>query len=436
MCATAVLAVAALLMAACSGKDSAAKGKGPPPATVVTLKAAESHPLDITVTGYGTLRGDEEVTLSARVGGRVTEVRADAGDRVGFGGLLAQVDPVDYQIALEQARALLGETLARLGVESMPGEESGGEPFSIESLPAVSRARQVAENAEATYQRNLELFNDKPPLISAQTLADHKTTADTAKSAYRSEQLSAMALLAEAKSRRLMVAAKERDLAEASLRAPTREQAAAQAGVHLPSAGDNAPRYLVARRMVSVGEHVAPGQPLFRLVADTTVKAVVGLPERELPRIREGMQASITLDGAVGSFPGTVRRITRSVDEATRMFEVEVVAANAGGAMRPGSFARADITVSNDPAAVWVPVEAVMTYIGIRKVFTVADGKAVEHIVELGPNRGSLVNVASGLALPAEVIITGASKLSNGSAVSVRSAEPVPAVAPVAGGAQ
>jgi len=433
-----LLALAALGLTACSGKDAdAAKAKGPPPATVVTLRPAETHPLDIILAGFGTLRGDEEVTLAARVGGRVTEVRVDAGDRVDFAGLLAQIDPVDYRIALEQAKASLGETLARLGVDASVDDSKGGSgvEVDIESLPAVSRARGVSENAERTYQRNLELFNDKPPLISAQVLADYKTAAETARSAYRSEQLAAKALLAEAASKRLMVTARERDLAEASVRAPTREQASAQAGVHINVAGTGKPRYMVARRMVSVGEHVTPGQPLFRIFADSTVKAVVGLPERELGRVNEGMSAMIVVEGVAKGFPGTVRRVNRSVNEVTRMFEVEVVADNASGELRPGSFVRADITVGHDAAAVFVPVEAVLTYIGMRKVFTVAEGRAVEHVVELGPNRGGLVQVAKGLGAPAEVIVTGGSKLSNGSPVSVRVVTPenVPTQQPATG---
>jgi len=119
-----------------------------------------------------------------------------------------------------------------------------------------------------------------------------------------------------------------------------------------------------------------------------------------------------------------VDRIAPAVDDRKRTFLVEIRIDNAEGLLRPGGFARGEIETHVDPEVVFVPQDAIVVALGLSKVFTVKDGKAVEHKVTTGAHDGSFLEVANGDLMPGdEVVVRGAARLAQGMAVQV---EPLP----------
>src|SRR5690606_19015966 len=92
-------------------------------------------------------------------------------------------------------------------------------------------------------------------------------------------------------------------------------------------------------------------------------------------------------------FSGIVRRINPSVSQSTRTFEVEVLIPNADGLLKPGGFAKAAIAIRVDPTGVTVPVDAVVTFAGITKIFLMKDGKAREVRVTTGVQQTDWVEI-------------------------------------------
>src|SRR5690554_6753374 len=88
-----------------------------PELTNAAERSGETEPIEVavaparwvvvprTIPVTGSLYGDEQATLAAKVPGRVLEVLVDVGDRVAAGEELARIDPTDYRLAVEQ-RAL------------------------------------------------------------------------------------------------------------------------------------------------------------------------------------------------------------------------------------------------------------------------------------------------------------------------------------------
>ena len=72
---------------------------------------------------------------------------------------------------------------------------------------------------------------------------------------------------------------------------------------------------------------------------------------------------------------------------------------------------------------VFVPFQAVVTFAGVEKVYSVKDGVAVEHRVRTGLREDGLVEIVSGLSAPAEVVIEGQARLAPGVPVQPRPAE-------------
>jgi RND family efflux transporter MFP subunit len=389
-------------LAAGCGRDESKKDAGPAtrPAVAVKLAPVVMTSLDRTVDVVGTLFGDEEIAISPKVPGRILTISADVGDRVAGGQQLAQIDPVDYQLEVARRESALSEALSKVGLTAIPTGD-----FDVTKVSTVERTRFQAANAQAKLERAKKIFQQQPPLISEQEFADIQTAYDVAQRDYEVAKLEAESLLAAARSRRSELASAQQQLADTRIAAPA-----------LP-----APRtYAVSQRMTSAGEFVATSAPIFRLVLDDTLKFRGSLPERYVGQVQKGQKISLKIEGVKDPAVGEVSRINPAVDTATRTFQIEGRFENSKGALRPGNFGRGTITVGVDDAVVTVPAKAVRSFAGVDKVFTVQDGKAVEHVVNLGAETKGMIALRNEkLGGSKEVVVEGVERLANGAPVTV-----------------
>jgi multidrug efflux pump subunit AcrA (membrane-fusion protein) len=420
----------AVLLAAGGGcsrtaEKAATPATAPIPPVIVVLAAAQTHPVVRTIAIVGSLHGDEEVTVAAKVAGRIVLVAKDAGDRAGFGETLAQIDPADYEIAVLQARMAVLEKLARLGLGEPPGAA-----FDVAKVPAVEQARLEAANAESRFRRAEAMMLEKPPVMNEQEFADLRTAYQVALNAREAHVLEAKAILAEVHSRQADLRLREHTLSETVVRTPLEREVAASVTASPQDGG--LPRYGVAERMVSVGEYVAPGAKLFRLVADHPLEFRGGVPERFIERVHVEQTVRVRGAASATAIEGKISRVNPEVDPLTRTFEIAVLLPNETRALRPGGFARAEIVTGRDDLAVFAPEDAIVAFVGKKRVYTVEAGKAVEHVVTTGSRQGGLVEITEGLRAGALVVVSGATKLAPGAPVEVRTAsDSAPPAVPV-----
>ena len=104
----AVVAAVTVLVVACGGEPEVAEKKLRP------VRYMEVNWLDTSqeVSFAGVARSGIESRLSFRVGGTIDTVRAQVGDRVQRGEVLARLDPTDYRLAVEEAEAAEAQSIA------------------------------------------------------------------------------------------------------------------------------------------------------------------------------------------------------------------------------------------------------------------------------------------------------------------------------------
>ncbi len=391
--------VVGLVVAGC-GRSAGAPGAAGPQAepVVVALAPVQVRSIPRTIDATGTLFGEEEITISAKLSGRVADIMADVGDPILPGGALARIDGTDYRLALTERRTAVLATLAKIGLTALPPEG-----FDPSEVPTVVRARAEAANARARLERGRTLYEEDPPLISEEDFADLTTAWEVAVSGAEVELLTARAVVAEARALAAQAAVAEQRLADTLLRAPGR-------------AGDPTPRYRVAERIVSLGEYVTEGRPTFRLVAGDLIKFRADVPERFVGEVAVGQGASVWVEAYDEPVEGETARVSPRIDPLSRTFQVEIHVPNADGRLKPGAFARGRIATRMDEGAAMVPEAAVATFAGVHKVFSVRDGKAVEHRVRLGDRRDGLVEIVGGLDAR-DVVVSGAAELADGAPV-------------------
>ena len=197
----------------------------------------------------------------------------------------------------------------------------------------------------------------------------------------------------------LLFPARQELLAERRSALSLARQQLADSVLHAPIDG------AVRERLVSVGEYLAAGSPVVRLVRIHPLRLRVAVPERDAAAIRVGQEVRVHLEGDSMEHAGRVARLSPAIQEQNRTLVVEAEVANRQGVLRPGAFARAEIVVEAARPAVLVPVKAIVTFAGLERVFGVKDGLAVEKRIRTGRRVGDRVEVLDGLASGEQVVV-------------------------------
>jgi membrane fusion protein (multidrug efflux system) len=178
----------------------------------------------------------------------------------------------------------------------------------------------------------------------------------------------------------------------------------------------------VVKRLVSAGEYVRPGTPLFDLVADDPLKLRGDVPERFAEELAVGQPVQVKVDAYPNdAFEGRLLRVSPAANAENRSITVEATVPNLDHRLKPGFFVSANIVTRADDEALVVPETAVISFAGVTKLFVVRDDIAYERHVRIGTRDDQgLVEVLEGLHADEVVATSGLAKLENGMAVAVR----------------
>jgi membrane fusion protein (multidrug efflux system) len=300
--------------------------------------------------------------VSARVGGTVTKVNVKENLYVEAGTVLVELDPRDYQVAVDRARAELADAQANAsgaatgipltqvstetGVRTATGgvEEAQAGVGVADQQVEAARAQLVAAQArqrekEATAVKSSKDVERLKGLAAKEEIAQQqydaavsaaesaRASADAAKSdvsaaqaavavsEQRARQARGTAAQAQAALRasqtgpeQLRVTKARADMANARVQQMT--AALAQAELNLQRTKITAPSAgVVSRKSVEAGQVIQPGQPLFALVSLADVWVTANYKETQLKRVQPGQRATVKVDGVDKVFDGHVESI-------------------------------------------------------------------------------------------------------------------------------
>ena len=178
-------------------------------------------------------------------------------------------------------------------------------------------------------------------------------------------------------------------------------------------------------RMVSPGDYVAPGKPLVNLEDTRTLKVEFSLPEKYSVTVSTGQSFTLQTSSLAGrDFSGEIYVINPLVDAASRSLKVRGRIDNSEGLLRPGQFAKLQLTISSRENVLFIPEQAVILQTNSNLVFKVVDAKAEMVPVQLGQRSKGWVEIVSGLSAGDVVITGGHQKIGPGSPVHAIPADP------------
>lgn len=170
-------------------------------------------------------------------------------------------------------------------------------------------------------------------------------------------------------------------------------------------------------RNVEVGQTASPGgEALFRLSAGGEVELRGQVAEQDLPLLKVGQAVNVRLTGTPQVYPGHVRLLGAVIDPQTRLGSVRV-ALTPDPNLRPGAFARADVTISNAQRVV-LPQTAVLTDDKGSYVLIVnAHNKVERRPVRVSGMVQNGVTIAEGVGGKDQVVATAGAFLQEGEVV-------------------
>jgi RND family efflux transporter MFP subunit len=425
-----VVALAPFVLAAGCGRSPVARAdaKAAPAVARVEVVKPEKKTVRRTTEQPGEVEAYEVTPIYARVAGYVKTWSAQIGDRVKTGQVLAELDVPEVAAEADQKGAAVEEASAREAQAVAAVEVAKANLVSAgakldEANAGVSRAAADVTRWRAEMKRVEQLF--KESALTGSLLDETRSKREAAEAA-RAE-VAAQVKTAEAAVRQ----------AQAMLDRAKADATAAAAGVKvarfdarraeaLRSFATIAAPYdgTVTQRGTNVGDLTEPGpngKPLYTVARDDRVRVVVNVPEMFATAVEPGDPVRVRLQALPGRVvEGKVARSSWALEKKSRSVRVEVDMENPEGAVRPGLYATAVVTVEEHDDALTLPTSAVVrTADGQAYCVVVVDGRAVKSPVRLGIEDGTSVEVISGLRGSETVVKAGAGSLSDGQALVV-----------------
>ena len=176
----------------------------------------------------------------------------------------------------------------------------------------------------------------------------------------------------------------------------------------------------ISKRIVDIGNNVAPGIGCFKLVKVDDVKVDVSIPEQEISKIRIGQNIGFTVAALDGrSFFGCVKEKGVQANPFSHTYEIKLILSNPGRVLLPGMVCSVNINTKINNSAMILPQESIMVDRDDKFVWVVNGGSAQKRQITVGGINNQGVVVTSGLENGDEVIVEGQNRISDGSKIRV-----------------
>lgn len=338
----------------------------------------------VEVFGLGTVEARVTSKIGFKVPGVLVELRADVGDQVAKGAILARLDDREQRAQVARANAAIEQAEANL-----------------------QRARASVEKAKANFANASSINQRRQTLLqSNNTSVETAQTAKAAEDATRgdlnlanSDVLVAQANISDAKAQQ--------------------QQQSATLDFHTLAAPYDA---MVTARLKELGSAMGTGEPVFTLIDPKSIWVLAYIDESKAGEIKVGEPAEIVLRSRPGRrIAGHVARIEPESDRVNEERKVEVAFETIPTGINLGEQAEVYITTVRLPQALLVPEAAIG---GLAKnngtVWSVEDAHLRRREVTLGHRLlDGRYEIVSGLPDKAQVVVALRSGLRDGRAATI-----------------
>ncbi len=319
------------------------------PLVQVVAMRSEPQRVDNAVILRGRTEAARQVELRAETSGQVISEPLRKGAFVGAGDEMCRLDPGTRQSSLDEAEARLSEASARLpeALARVPEAEARMAEAATRVAEAEARLTEAeARLVEAEINFNAAARLSEGGFASETRLANAEATLSSARAGVTSAQAAVEGALAGIVGAEAGVESAEAQVEGARAGIQSANAAVAAAARELQRLTITAPfAGLLETDSAELGSLLQPGSLCATVIQLDPIKLIGFVPEADVGKIETGAPAGARLASGA-EVQGRVTFLSRSADETTRTFRVEVEVANADLAIRDGQ--TAEILVAAD----------------------------------------------------------------------------------------
>lgn len=177
---------------------------------------------------------------------------------------------------------------------------------------------------------------------------------------------------------------------------------------------------VINRLDAEVGSLLSVGDPVAHIVKIDRVKAVVGIPESDMPSVT-GLHSIALIIKALDNrrVVGQKYFLSSVPETAARLYRLELALDNQDGDILPGMFVRADVVKKEIDNAIAIPFYSVISRNDEQYVFVEEEGVALKRNVSLGIMEKWMVAVTEGLQEGDRLIVEGHRDVEDGQEIKV-----------------
>jgi len=365
-------------------------------AVVAAVTRVERGPMESTLVLAGEFKPFQDVDVHAKVAGYLQKIYVDVGDHVERGQTLAILEVPELAAQLSGADAAV-----RRAKEDIRREQSD-----------VERAQSAHAAAHSMYVRLKQASEQQKGLVAQQELDDAE-----AKDLETGAQVSsAQAALSAAEQQVEVSVANQKQYGAMSN----------YSRIVAPFTGVVTMRYADTGSLVAAGTSSSTQAiPVVRIAQVSKLRLVLPIPESIAPQIHLGDPVKVRVEALSKDITGRVSRFARSLDMQTRTMETEIDFENRDGELLPGMYTETQLVLSERPATLSLPIEAVTRSGDTATVLIVTPQNMVEERkVRLGLEGNARVEVISGLEEGDRVVIGNRSQFRSGEKVQPKEVAP------------
>lgn len=175
----------------------------------------------------------------------------------------------------------------------------------------------------------------------------------------------------------------------------------------------------VNQRFVSQGDFIQPGTPVFQLVDNQNLQAILPFPERLLSQIQPGLVVLLTSSMHPNqTLSVKITDIRPMIDANSHSIEAIANFNNTLNWAANGSVS-AQLILSEQAEALWVPEQSVVARPNGKVVFVIQNGLAKQQAVTTGEQQTGRIQILTGLTPQDEVVVSGAGFLTDNTPVKI-----------------
>jgi membrane fusion protein, macrolide-specific efflux system len=344
------------------------------------LVAATTQTVKETVSATGTIEPANQANLKFAQAGKVTAVNVKVGDTVTAGQPLGAIDATALTAALTLAQQQLAAAQAQLA------------------------AATTADNSQQIASANAQVTSAQTKVTSAQSALDQATLSSTIAGTVAAVNVNVGDTVTGGTSTSGSSASGSSGVAGSS-------GSGGGAGSGGSGSGGSAGGSGSGGSGAAAGSSAASSASTAQFVVIATDSWVVnaGVGASDLPKLKNGLQATITPTDATQPIFGTVSTVgvIGTTSGGTSTFPVTIAVTGTPSGLYAGTTANVLITVKQVPNVLTVPTAAIHEEGGQTVVYQMKDGQQVSTPVSVGAVYGATTQITKGISDGDEVVVTG-----------------------------